>query len=135
MKIKPIAAVAVVFAVLFMFRTVDAARCAATTFRGSYASANSVFVGKVASEKVVGDARLIEFSVEKYWKGPGTKRLTVSVYETMRFQSWFGIGDRYLIYATNGNDGLVVERCSRTRTFELAADDLKKLGKGKTPRR
>lgn len=112
----------------------ETARCRIFTFDEAYSSSEAVFVGKVLSEEKKGDVKTFEFEVEKYWKGAVGKKIKIEVYETARFQAWFQTGERYLIYAEEGENGkLRVGRCSRSREVENASEDLQKLGAGKVP--
>ncbi len=140
MNKKIIAGFAVVLSALTIsvssnFQIAEAARCAQSSFQAEFKNADSVFVGKVTGDTTEGDKRIIEFTVEKYWKGSNAKLVTITVYESARFQSPFESGNRYLVYANSGDDGLTVSRCSRSRAVKYATDDLKKLGTGKAPRR
>lgn len=139
MKIRFLTALATVLTALCFgfsvdFRTAEA-RCATPAFQTSYRQAKAVFVGEVVGDEKNGDVRKISFKIEKYWKGANSKTVEIRVYETMRFQSWFKKGEKYLIYASGGADGkLNVARCSRSREIKFADEDLQKLGKGKIPR-
>ena len=109
-------------------------KCAIQTFKTAFNTSSAVFVGKVKSEKKEGDTKTFEFEVEKYWKGAGRKKIKINVYETARFQAWFQVGGKYLIYADASDGNLRVGRCSRSRDAEDASEDLRQLGKGKRPR-
>ena len=111
----------------------ETARCAIPPFNEAYNSAEAVFVGKVLSKTKNGDVKTFEFEVEKYWKGADKKKIKITVYETPRFQAWFRIGDKYLVYAVANGGELNVKRCSRSNEAEDASEDLKKLGAGKNP--
>jgi hypothetical protein len=147
MNSKLIAACAVVFlAIVFGFSSNqakaenfisagDSRKCAIPAFKDAFGASSAVFVGKVKSEKKTGDVRVFEFEVEKYWKGSKKKKVKISVYETTRFQAWFKVGEKYLVYAAGGEDGtLHVGRCSRSRDAGEASEDLQKLGEGKRPK-
>lgn len=111
-------------------------KCAIPRLTDAYRQSSAVFVGEVTKEEKNGDVRSFELAVESYWKGPGRKKIRIDVYETARYQAWFKVGEKYLIYADAGEKkgSLSVGRCSRSREFTGAADDLKQLGKGKRPR-
>lgn len=112
----------------------ETAKCATLPFNEAYNSAEAVFVGKVLSEEKNGDVKTFELEIEKYWKGATKKKIKINVYETMRYQAWFRVGERYLIYATADDDGkLNVGRCSRSNEADDALEDLEKLGAGKNP--
>lgn len=111
------------------------AKCKVNPFDIAYRQSSAVFMGEISDEEKVGDFRIFKFKVEKYWKGSIKEKTEVFVYETTRFQSWFKKGGKYLVYANaNENGKLSVSKCSRSRSVESSEEDLKKLGKGKTPR-
>ena len=111
--------------------TIFSAKCAIPSFRQAFQKSANVFVGKVISESKKGDYRIFQFEAAKYWKGAKTKKITVEVYETPRFQAWFEVGGEYLIFAEQNEGKLQVSRCSRSKELSDAKDDLKLLGKGK----
>jgi hypothetical protein len=94
-------------------------------------NATAVFIGKVARINEDGPTRIVEFIVEKVWKGPSSKRLTVHTGKNL-YGYGFTKTERYLIYAY-GEKELETSRCSRTQSLELASLDLKELGEGKAP--
>ena len=115
--------------------TTALAKCAIPNFDNEFRNSKAVFVGKVTKVTKVGDDRVFEFAVEKYWKGATTKRITVSFYETTRYQAWFKLGETYLMFAARESDGrFTVARCSRSKDLSQANDDLRKLGKAKRPK-
>ena len=145
MKIRFIIALAIGFsAIVFGFssnlQTAESAidfnsKCAIASFQTAYSQSKVVFVGEVVGEEKNGDTKTFDFKIEKYWKGKNAKKIKINVYETSRYQAFFKKGEKYLIYATADEDGnLRVGRCSRSRDFENAEEDLQKLGKGKVPR-
>ena len=91
--------------------------------------ADAVFSGevsKVNSEK-------IEFNVEKVWKGPRTKRISVKHgYEQSECTYVFVVGKKYLVYAY-GKKIFSTHVCTRTKELGNASDDLKELGEGEEP--
>jgi hypothetical protein len=145
MKKKIIVACAVVFsaiALAFSSNLQEAqgvglanGKCAIPPFKEEFAASSAVFIGKVKSEKKEGNTRIFEFEVEKYWKGASKKKIEISVYETTRYQAFFEVGGKYLVYADAAEDKtLRVGRCSRSRDAGDASEDLGKLGKGKRPK-
>ena len=109
------------------------ARCAVPTFAAQFRGSNAVFAGKVVSERKEGDEKIFTFAVERYWKGGKSKTLEVRHYETMRYQAWLKVGEKYLVYAHKDENGnLFDSRCSLTKSYSQAKADLKLLGKGKT---
>lgn len=120
-------------------RTADSAgfagKCYIAPFGESYSRAAAVFTGEVVSEDKTGDTRRFVLRVDKYWKGKISKEIEIFVNENARYQAWFKKGGTYLIFASADDAGkLRVGRCSRSKDVEFASEDLKKLGKGKTPR-
>ncbi len=113
----------------------EAARCAIRSLKDAFSNSEAVFSGKVLSVKKNGDTKTFEFKVEKYWKGAKAKKIKINVYETPRYQAFFEVGEKYLVFAEITEDGeLRNVRCSRTRALSAAAEDLNSLGKGKIPR-
>ena len=115
--------------------TTALAKCAIPNFENEFRNSKAVFVGKVTKVTKVGDDRVFEFAVEKYWKGTVARRTTVSFYETTRSQAWFKLGGTYLMFADRDSDGrFTVARCSRSKDLSDAGEDLKRLGKAKQVR-
>ena len=113
---------------------VEAARCLILSFDEAFDSSEAIFVGKILSESKKDDVKTFEFEVAEYWKGANKQKIKINVYETTRYQAWFSVGERYLIYANvNDSGNLSVGRCSRSRIENEASEDLKKLGTGKKP--
>lgn len=111
-------------------------RCALPSFQKAFQDSDAVFLGKVISNNEKGDYKTYNFQVERYWKGKVLKKMEIIVYDTPRFQSSFEKSEKYLIYAIDdGKGNLMVERCSLSRKIEDATEDLRKLGKGKRPRK
>jgi hypothetical protein len=75
----------------------------------------------------------IEFKVEKIWKGPRTKRISVKHRDELSDCTYvFVVGKKYLVYAF-GKEVLATHICTRTKELDKASDDLKELGEGKEP--
>jgi hypothetical protein len=97
-----------------------------------FALVNAVFMGKVVSFELTGDAfspRLAKFSVTKIWKG---ERSAVSEILTANNSAACGydflVGETYVVYAYKFSDGkLHTYLCTRTKRTRDAADDLKFL--------
>jgi hypothetical protein len=141
MKNKIIAACVVVFSafVLALSSNLKSAeadgKCRIPPFDEAFKAASAVFIGEVKSETKEGDNRIFEFEIEKYWKGEDTRKITINVYETARYQAWFKVGGKYLVYAQiAADDEFRVGRCSRSRDADDASEDLAKLGEGKRPK-
>ena len=111
------------------------AKCRVPPFKEAYAGAKAVFVGEVVTISQNERGKTFEFKVEKYWKGSRSKKATVLVYESSRFQAFYQAGQEYLVFASDdGENGLRDGRCSRSNRIADAAADMKLLGKAKRPR-
>ena len=113
-------------------------KCAVPKFDTAYKNAEAVFVGKVLAVEKDGDKKIIEFKIEKFWKGVNKAKVKISVYENFRFQSPYDVGETHLVFAKLNKDSeeLWDGRCSRSKDLEGFSpdlkDDLEKLGEGKT---
>jgi hypothetical protein len=89
-------------------------------------------VGAVFSGEVIrADREGIEFKVEKIWKGPRAKKVTMN-HELSDCTYVFVLGKKYLVYAY-GKGSFSTSICTRTRRLDNASDDLKELGEGAEP--
>jgi hypothetical protein len=88
---------------------------------------DAVFSGEVTSI----NREKIEFKVEKFWKGPRAKKVSIR-YEQSDCTYVFVTGKKYLVYAF-GKEILETDICTRTKELDKASDDLKELGEGKEP--
>jgi hypothetical protein len=88
---------------------------------------DAVFSGEVSSVS----REKIEFKVEKLWKGPRAKRISIR-YEQSTCTYPFVLGKKYLVYAY-GKEIFSTHICTRTKELDKASDDLKELGEGKEP--
>jgi hypothetical protein len=89
-------------------------------------------VDAVFSGEVSGVSReKIELKVEKFWKGPRAKRISIE-YEQSDCTYIFAVGKKYLVYAY-GKGIYSTSICTRTEELDKASDDLKELGEGKEP--
>ena len=89
---------------------------------------SAVFVGVVTVVKR-SDRTVVQFQVERTWKGPRTKKLTLRM-SVNSCSFGFKAGEKYLVYA-DGGKVLSTSICSRTKPFDQAAADLSVLGEGK----
>lgn len=106
----------------------DSVKCKVQNVKIARANAHAVFVGTVLSVEEKGDVKIFIFQVEKRYKGAASKKVQVGVQESTRYQAWFEAGKKYLVYADGDADGKLWEqRCSRSKPFEDAADDIKEL--------
>ena len=109
-------------------------KCPVPSFQKAFQKAGAVFTGEVLSFEKNGDTKNFEFRIEKYWKGANKRTIQINVYETLRDQAFFKTGEKYLIFADADTSGkLYVARCSRSKEINNAEEDLKLLGKAKTP--
>ena len=88
---------------------------------------DAVFSGEVRSV----NRERIEFKVEKIWKGPRAKRISIK-YELSTCTYVFVEGKKYLVYAY-GKEIFSTHVCTRTKELDKASGDLKELGEGKEP--
>jgi hypothetical protein len=111
-------------------------KCKIETFKTEYAAVKAVFAGEITNVETDGDVKIFTFKVEKYWKGSASKQVKINVQQTMRYQAWFEVGEKYLVFARGDETGdkLWERRCSRTKSLANASEDLQQLGKGKIPR-
>jgi hypothetical protein len=92
---------------------------------------DTVFSGEIINVSE-GSRGKIEFKVEKFWKGPRAKRISIRRYEQSECAYPFVVGKKYLVYAY-GKEILSTHVCTRTRDLDKASDDLRELGEGKEP--
>jgi len=117
------------------FKTESAGKCSVLAVGAAYKDSKAVFVGEVMKVVKDGDVKTFTFKVEKYWKGASAAEIEINVQETMRYQAWFEVGEKYLVFARGekGHGKLWEVRCSRTTRLADASEDIKKLGRAKTP--
>lgn len=132
-------------------RMAEACYCVAPELVGSIDKADVIFEGMTAAAPqeieqdiglgVYGDVqtRRYDFEVLRYFKSesgdtlPGEVALHTPV-QAPACGRTFDPSEVYLIYARVRDDGLLVDfRCSRTRSFEAASEDLALLGEGTAP--
>ena len=107
-----------------------AGRCAIAKLKTERANSKAIFVSKVLSVASDGDIKTFTFEVEKRWKGAASKKIKVNVQETTRYQAWFEVGKKYLVFARGDETGKLWEqRCSRTKSLADASEDVSELGK------
>lgn len=125
------------FAVL-PFKTTSAegaAKCRVPPVGEAYQNSKAVFVGEILSVVKDGDVKTFNLKVEKYWKGAAGKEIKINVQETTRYQAWFEVGGKYLVYARGGerDEKLWEVRCSRSKSLADASEDIKELGRATKP--
>lgn len=82
------------------------------------------------------DPVTVTFAVDRWWKGPGTQRVTMkTAREGASCGYRFAEGSEYLVYAYASGDGndLRVSSCSRTSPLASAGDDIAALGEVTPP--
>lgn len=124
--------------IAFPFQTESAeklGKCRVPNVEEAYQYSKAVFVGEITNVVEDGDVKTFTFKVEKYWKGAANQEIEINVRQTMRYQAWFEVGEKYLVYARGGgeNGKLWEARCSRSKSFADAAEDIAELGRAKEP--
>lgn len=125
--------------IVFPFQTPNAengrGKCRVPSAQEAYKNSKAVFVGEITGVVEENDVKTFTFKVEKYWKGANAEQIKISVRQTMRYQAWFEVGEKYLVYARGGEkeEKLWETRCSRTKSLTDAAADIEELGRAKTP--
>jgi hypothetical protein len=132
-------------------RVAEACYCVAPELEGSIDSADVIFEGMTAAapeeiERDIGlgaygdvQTRRYDFEVLRYFKTSGADALPAELALHTPAQApacgrTFDASEVYLIYARVRDDGLLVDfRCSRTRSFDNADEDLARLGEGTAP--
>jgi len=90
---------------------------------------DAVFSGEVSSIS----REKIKFKVEKFWKGPRSKRISIKHGDEHSECTYvFVVGKKYLVYAY-GKEIFSTHICTRTKELDKASVDLKELGEGKEP--
>jgi hypothetical protein len=66
-------------------------------------------------------------------RGAANREIKINVQETARYQAWFEVGEKYLVYARGSeeNEKLWETRCSRSKLLADASEDIKVLGKAR----
>jgi len=126
---------AAVCCLVFLFAIEGAGKCGVPAVTEAYKQSKAVFVGEVLKVVKEGDVKTFTFKVEKYWKGATDEEIEINVQETMRYQAWFEVGEKYLVFARGekGHEKLWEVRCSRSTRLADASEDIKKLGRAKKP--
>lgn len=95
----------------------------------------AVFLGQARSVKG-SIRRTYAFGVRRYWKGDvGRNAEVTTAASSAACGVSFRIGESYLVYASKAatGRGFATSICTRTRPESAAQEDLRVLGKGKTP--
>jgi hypothetical protein len=131
-------------------RAAQACYCVAPQLESSIDTADVIFEGMTGSEPeaierdiglgLYGDVQTsrYDFEVLRYFKADGTALPAELALHTPQqgpaCGRTFDKSQVYLIYARLRDDGLLVDfRCSRTRSFDNADEDLQALGEGMAP--
>jgi hypothetical protein len=89
-----------------------------------------------------GEILVIQFSVERWWKGSGGGEVFLYTgvsrspggYTRILSEGFnFSVGEEYLVYAFGDVDNLTTTACERTTKLEKGDEDLKALGEGRLP--
>jgi hypothetical protein len=108
-------------------------KCRVPSVKEAHQYSKAVFVGEVTKVAENGDVKTFTFKAEKYWKGAANREIKINVQETARYQAWFEVGEKYLVYARGSeeNEKLWETRCSRSKLLADASEDIKVLGKAR----
>jgi hypothetical protein len=111
-------------------------KCKVQNVKNAYTNSKAVFVGEVLRVTEENGVKTFTFRVKKNWKGAKSKEIEVKAQETMRYQAWFKVGEKYLVYASGSDtdeesEKLWERRCSRTKRLADASEDIKELGEAK----
>ena len=91
-----------------------------------------VFQGKVLkiNSELLGYTKEITFEVESLWKGANnSKEIKVYTGQDSAMCGYnFEVGNEYLVYSVDTEEGLLTGLCSRTTSIEYASEDLAELG-------
>jgi hypothetical protein len=121
--------------ILLNFDSVLGCVCVPTITLQKIEQAQSVFSGKVIGRT----ATKIRFKVQMWWKG--ARYSEISLYSDSKVITScdisFKSGETYLIYAFTSSPGNKLETnlCAGTKKLTSADEDLKILGRGKSPTR
>ena len=96
--------------------------------------AAAVFVGEVLEVKEFTGEKgsfgvLVNFRVERYWKGVKQQEMTIRMSWECCNRPNPKIGSKYLVYAVGKKRETT---CTRTQQLDLVDEDLRALGQGKT---
>ncbi|MCA1623132.1 MAG: hypothetical protein LC768_11255 [Acidobacteria bacterium] len=111
-------------------------KCKVQNVKNAYTYSKTVFVGEVLRVTEENGVKTFTFRVGKNWKGAKSKEIQVNVQETMHYQAWFKVREKYLVYASGSDtdensEKLWERRCSRTKRLSDASEDMKELGEAK----
>lgn len=110
--------------------SVSYAKCALPSLETSFKNSKAVFTGRVLSVRKDGDDKVFVFQVENYWKGGSRRKAEVRTYENTRYQAWYQVGRKYLVFARLDDNGALRDgRCSGSKDIKDAAADIRKLGR------
>lgn len=103
--------------------------------QAAFEQSAAVFVGVTVAVAEIGGGdtlprRRYDFEVKGFWKGDPPRRVALtSAASSAACGRSFDVGEAYLVYASAGPDGELVDHlCSRTRPRASADEDLEVLG-------
>lgn len=116
---------------IYPFQAESAGKCGVPGVDAAYQYSKAVFVGEIIKVVEDGDIKTFIFRVEKNWKGADGEEIKINVQETARYQAWFEVGEKYLVYARGSekNEKLWEIRCSRSKSLADASEDIAELGR------
>ncbi len=120
---------------LLNFDSVLGCVCVSATIPQKIEQAHTVFSGEIIGRT----ATKIRFKVQKWWKG--TPYYETFIYADNKVITSCNVpfknGETYLVYAfrSSPENKLETNQCTGTKELAAADDDLKILGKGKSPTR
>jgi hypothetical protein len=101
--------------------------------KGELKRNGAIFWGEVTEIVPRTTDRNIIFRVDKFWKGDVSEKFTVASHYNDSCEYPFVVGHSFLIFAHPWQGKPFTGTCTLTRDMEKAAEELKILGKGKTP--
>ena len=104
--------------------------------KNPYKVSKAVFFGELVeiAQTDLRSPRVAKFRVEKYWKGLQPESVSIMTTAVAPCGYNFRVGEKYLIYAGEEKGQLETAPC-RILHGDSTEGDLKKLGKGKVPKR
>ena len=102
--------------------------------KDAYQKASSVFVGEVVQIIKKPDVYSVRFRVEKTWNKTFQKEIIVSTAKESSLCGYtFEVGKKYLVFASENNNNLMTNICTRTASVQ-ANKDTAFLNKIKKPK-
>ncbi len=102
--------------------------------REAYQKSSSVFIGEVVEVIKKPDVYSVRFKVEKTWNKKFQKEIIVSTAKDSSLCGYsFVVGKKYLVYASENNNNLMTNICTRTASV-ISNKDIAFLNKIKKPK-